>query len=247
MGEEQTQQVQHPKQPFSVKRLWPVAILLVGFGLFHYFDLNSYLSFEALREHRTWLLEQVENNALIAALAYALVYIAVVAFSLPGGAFLTVIGGFLFGQLLGVTYVVVAATIGATILFLIAKTALGDALRTRMGPWMQKMELGFQENAFSYLLVMRLIPIFPFFVVNLVPAFLGVSLKTYFLATILGIIPGTFVFVQIGAGLGSIFESGAEFTLAGALTPDIILALVGLAILSLLPILYKKIKGNRNT
>ncbi len=247
MGEDQTEQAEHSKQPFSVKRLWPIGILLIGFALFHFYDLDSYFSFEALREHRAWLLEQVENNAVVAALAYALVYIAIVAFSLPGGAFLTVIGGFLFGQILGVTYVVVAATIGATILFLIAKTAIGDALEARMGPWMKKMELGFQENAFNYLLVMRLIPIFPFFVVNLVPAFLGVRLKTYFLATLLGIIPGTFVFVQIGAGLGSIFESGKEFTLAGALTTDIILALAGLAILSLLPILYKKIKEKRNT
>ncbi len=246
MGEEQVELTENQKQSFSVKRLWPIAILVAGFALFHILGLGSYFSFESLREHRAWLLGQVETNAVASVLAYALLYIAVVAFSLPGGAFLTVIGGFLFGQIYGVTYVVVAATTGATILFLIAKTAIGDALEARMGPWMKKMEKGFQDNAFNYLLVMRLIPIFPFFVVNLVPAFLGVRLKTYFVATFLGIIPGTVVFVQIGAGLGSIFESGKEFTLAGALTMDIILALAGLAILSLLPILYKKIKEGRN-
>ena len=111
-----------------------------------------------------------------------------------------------------------------------------------MGPWLKRMEVGFQEDAFNYLLAMRLIPLFPFFVVNLVPAFLGVSLRTYVTATVIGIIPGTFVLIQVGVGLGSIFESGKAFTLENAFTTDIILALVGLAILSLLPILYKKFK-----
>lgn len=230
---------------FNIKRLWPIAVLAAGFGLFFAFGLNDYLSFAGLREHRAWLLAQVANNAAVSAAVYILVYILVVAFSLPGGAFLTILGGFLFGLLLGSAYVIVGATIGATALFLIAKTALGDPLKARMGPWMGRMEAGFRENAFSYLLVMRLIPIFPFFVVNLVPAFLGVSLRTYFLATVFGIIPGTVVYIQVGAGLGSIFESGREFTPSDALTPDVILALAGLSILSLLPILYKKIKRSR--
>jgi uncharacterized membrane protein YdjX (TVP38/TMEM64 family) len=247
VGEEQSGQAIRSKQAFSVKRLWPVVILAAGFALFHVFGLDSYISFEALREHRTWLLAQVEYHAAATAIVYMVTYVLMVAFSLPGGAILTVVGGFLFGQFLGVTYVVISATAGATILFFIAKTTIGDALETRMGPWMKTMEKGFQDNAFSYLLSMRLIPIFPFFVVNLVPAFLGVRLKIYFFATLFGIIPGSAVFVQIGAGLGSIFESGEEFTLAGALTTDIILALVGLAILSLLPILYKKIRERRNS
>lgn len=247
MSEEQSGQAEGTRQTFNPKRLWPIAVLIAGFALFHLFDLDSYVSFETLREHRTWLLEQVEKHAAATAAVYMLIYVLAVAFSLPGGAVLTVVGGFLFGQVFGASYVIVAATTGAVILFLIAKTTIGDALEARMGPWMKKMEKSFQENAFSYLLSMRLIPVFPFFVVNLVPAFLGVRLKTYFFATVLGIIPGTVVFVQIGAGLGSIFESGKEFTLAGALTLDIILALLGLAVLSLVPILYKKIKEFRNT
>lgn len=229
-------------QPFRVKRLWPLAILVVGFVLFFVTGLDQYITFEALREHRSWLLNQVENNTLVTALAFMAIYIVVVAFSLPGGAVLTIVGGFLFGLALGTVFVVVSATIGATALFLVAKTTIGDALKERMGPWLQKMEQDFQENAFHYLLAMRLIPIFPFFVVNLVPAFLGVRLKTYFLATLFGIIPGSVVYIQVGAGLGSIFDSGEEFTAADILTPDVVLALVGLAILSLLPILYKKFK-----
>ena len=225
-----------------MKQLWPLAILVAGFVLFFVIGLDQYITFEALREHRSWLFNQVENNTLVTALAFMAVYIVVVAFSLPGGAVLTIVGGFLFGLALGTVFVVVSATIGATALFLVAKTTIGDALNARMGPWLQKMEQGFQENAFNYLLAMRLIPIFPFFVVNLVPAFLGVRLKTYFLATLFGIIPGSVVYIQVGAGLGSIFDSGEEFTAAGILTPDVVLALVGLAILSLLPILYEKFK-----
>ena len=175
---------------FSIRRLWPVAVLLAGLVVFYAFDLGSYLNFEELRENREALLDLTADHQVLTALAFAGLYIVVVAFSLPGGAFLTITGGFLFGPLLGAAYVVVAATIGATILFLIAKTTLGDVLQHRAGPWLQRMEKGFQENAFSYLLVLRLIPLFPFFVVNLVPAFLGVSLRTYFLATLIGIIPG---------------------------------------------------------
>jgi uncharacterized membrane protein YdjX (TVP38/TMEM64 family) len=246
VSEEQTEQPAGGGQAFNVKRLWPIAVLIAGFILFFVTGLDQYITFEALREHRTWLLEQVETNALITSLTFMVIYILVVAFSLPGGAILTIIGGFLFGLVFGTTFVVISATIGATALFLVAKTTIGDALKARMGPWLQKMEQGFQENAFSYLLAMRLIPLFPFFVVNLVPAFLGVQLKTYFLATLIGIIPGSVVFIQVGAGLGSILDSGKEFSVSNILTLDVILALCGLAILSLLPILYKKLKG-RNT
>lgn len=243
MSEEQTDNAVDSGRPFSVKRLWPLGILVAGFVLFFATGLDQYFTFEALREHRSWLLDQVQNNTLITSLTFMAIYIVAVAFSLPGGAVLTIVGGFLFGLAFGTVFVVISATLGATALFLVAKTTVGDAMKARMGPWLQKMEQGFQENAFNYLLAMRLIPIFPFFVVNLVPAFLGVRLKTYFFATLFGIIPGSVVYIQVGAGLGSIFDSGEEFTAAGILTPDVILALVGLAILSLLPILYKKFKG----
>ncbi|NKB54726.1 MAG: TVP38/TMEM64 family protein [Alphaproteobacteria bacterium] len=234
-------------QPFSLKRLWPLAVLVAGFALFFLLGLDHYFSFEVLREHRDWLLTQVENHAATAALAYVAIYAVSTAFSLPVGLVLTVVGGFLFGQLLGVVYVVFAATTGATALFLVAKTTIGDALEARMGPWMKKMEKGFQDNALSYLLIMRLVPVFPFFAVNLAPAFLGVRLKTYFFATLFGIIPGSAVYVQVGVGLSSILESGEEFTPASALTPDVMIALAGLVILSMVPIVYKKIKKNRNT
>ena len=165
--------------------------------------------------------------------------------SLPGGAILSIAGGFLFGAWLGTLYIVVGATVGATAVFLITRTALGDALRARAGPWLKSMEAGFQENALSYLLVLRLVPLFPFFVVNLVPAFLGVGLRTYVVGTFVGIVPGAFVFAFTGAGLGSVFDSSESFSPAAVLTPEVIVALTGLALLSLLPVAYKKIKTRR--
>lgn len=234
-----------PAKGLSVKRLLPLGVLLLGMAAFFAFDLDRYVTFEALREHREGLLAFVARNSVLAALIYMAVYTVAVAMSLPGGAVLSITGGFLFGALLGTGLVVVAATLGASILFVIAKSALGDALRTKAGPWMNRMAAGFQENALSYLLVLRLVPLFPFFVVNLVPAFLGVRLGVFALGTFVGIIPGAFVFTTVGAGLGSIFDSGESFSAAGVLTPQIIAALVGLAVLALIPVAYKKYKARR--
>ena len=228
---------------FSYKRLLPVAVLVLGLAAFFFFGLNQYLSFEALSQNRAALLDWVDTYGIVAALIYMLIYAAAIAFSLPGGAVLTITGGFLFGSLLGTLCVVIAATAGATALFVIAKTSFGDVLRAKAGPALQKMQAGFQEGALSYLLVLRLVPIFPFFLVNLVPAFLGVSLRVYVLGTFIGIIPGTFVFATVGAGLGSVFDQGGTFSAAGILTPQIITALVGLAVLALIPVVYKKIKA----
>lgn len=223
-----------------LKRWLPVGFLLTGLILFLVFDLGRYLSFELLREHRFTLLAQADEHLFLAALAYIAIYVVVVAFSLPGGAVMTVSGGFLFGIILGTLYAVVGATIGATVLFLIARSSLGEALKAKAGPWLARMQEGFNENALSYLLVLRLVPIFPFWLVNLAPAFLGVQLRTYLIATFIGIIPGTFVFSLIGSGLGSVFDAGKHFSLKGAMTPEVIAALVGLALLSLIPVVYKR-------
>ena len=233
-----------PQNPsFSYKRLIPVGVLILGLAAFFVFDLGRFLSFDALRENRAALLGWVDAYGVVAALVYMLIYAVAIAFSLPGGAVLTITGGFLFGSIWGTVCVVFAATTGATALFLIAKTSFGDTLRAKAGPALQRMQEGFQEGALSYLLVLRLVPLFPFFLVNLVPAFLGVSLRVYMVGTFIGIIPGTFVFATVGAGLGSVFDQGGEFSAAGILTPQIITALVGLAVLALIPVVYKKIKA----
>ena len=231
--------------PSSWTRLLPLALIAGGIAAFFAFDLGHYLTFEQLRSHRSELMAYVATMPVKAVLLFIGAYAAATAFSFPGGVILTLAGGFLFGIWEGTAAVVIGATIGATLLFLAARTALGEVLRAKAGPWLARMEEGFKEHALSYLLVLRLIPAFPFFIVNLVPAFLGVSARTFVLGTLLGIIPGTFVFASIGAGLGSIFDQMQEFSLKGALTPQVITALAGLAVLSLIPIAYRKLTQSR--
>lgn len=237
-----------PAAGFSIKRLIPLGILAVGFALFFVLGFDEYVSFQALRENRMELTGFVDRNGLLAVLLFIGVYTTATALSLPGGAVLTISAGFLFGAWLGTVYVVIGATAGAILVFLIAKTSLGDALRAKAGPAMRKMEAGFRENAISYLLVLRLIPLFPFFIVNIVPAFLGVPLRIYAIATFFGIIPGSFVYASVGAGIGSVFDQmDGEFSPADALTTEVIIALVGLSVLSLLPVAYKKLRARRVT
>ena len=225
------------------KRLLPLGILLLAIALVLALDLHGYLSFETLRQHREQLKDFVGRHAVLAPLLFMAIYAAVIALSVPGGAVLTIASGFLFGTLPATLYVVVAATLGATILFLIARTALGDPLRARAGPWLRRMEAGFAENALSYLLVLRLIPIFPFWLVNLVPAFLGVGLGTYVLGTFFGIIPGSFVYASVGNGLGAVFDAGETPDVGIIFEPSILVPIVGLAVLALLPVAHRKFKA----
>jgi uncharacterized membrane protein YdjX (TVP38/TMEM64 family) len=207
--------------------------------------LERYLSIDALRQHRSVLRTWVETSGLLAALVFMAVYIVTVAFSLPGATVLTIASGFLFGSVWGTVLVIISATLGATVLFSIAKTTLGDVFRAKVRAWLPRLEAGFREHALSYLLVLRLVPIFPFFIINLVPAFLGVPLSTFILGTFIGIIPGSFVYATVGAGLGSVFEAGGTFSLRGVLTPQIVTALVGLAVLAMIPVVYKKLTAPR--
>ena len=222
-----------------LRKAAPLAALAAIAGLVFWFDLDRYLTFAALKEHRSLLVSFVEDHMLLAVLTYVAVYALATAVSLPGGALLSVAGGFLFGAWFGTVWIVVAATLGASGIFLIARSALGGPLRRRAGPALRRMEAGFSENAFSYLLTLRLIPLFPFFLVNLVPAFLGVTLRTYVGATVIGVIPGAFVFASSGVGLGSVFDSSESFSVGSVVTPEILVALTGLGLLSLLPVAYK--------
>lgn len=224
---------------FSLGRLIPLVILAAGLAAFFVLDLGQYVSLDALKENREFLQTFVAENTALAFTVYMAIYTVMVAFSLPGALIATLTGGFLFGTIFGGLATVVAATIGATIVFLIAKTALGDTLRAKAGPGIQKMEAGFQKNAFSYLMVLRLVPLFPFFLVNLAPAFLGVKLRTFVVATFFGIIPGTFVFASVGNGLGAIFDEGGEPNLGIIFQPEVLGPILALAALSLVPVIYK--------
>jgi uncharacterized membrane protein YdjX (TVP38/TMEM64 family) len=231
----------------QLKRFLPLAVLLLAIVAAFGLGLDDYVSFEQLERNRAQLLAFVERHPLLAPLVFMLIYAAVIALSIPGGAILTMAGGFLFGVVAATCYAVIAATCGATVVFLIARTALGDTLRHKAGPAMRRMEAGFRENALSYLLFLRLIPVFPFWLVNLVPAFLGVPLRTYVLATLVGIIPGSLVYASVGNGLGAVFEAGGRPDLGIIFKPEIILPIIGLAVLAILPVAYKKIKAGQPT
>jgi uncharacterized membrane protein YdjX (TVP38/TMEM64 family) len=231
----------------QLKRFLPLAVLLLAIVAAFGLGLDDYVSFEQLERNRAQLLAFVERHPLLAPLVFMLIYATVIALSIPGGAILTMAGGFLFGVVAATCYAVIAATCGATVVFLIARTALGDTLRHKAGPAMRRMEAGFRENALSYLLFLRLIPVFPFWLVNLVPAFLGVPLRTYVLATLVGIIPGSLVYASVGNGLGAVFEAGGRPDLGIIFKPEIILPIIGLAVLAILPVAYKKIKAGQPT
>lgn len=229
-----------------MRRFLPLAAIALAMVLFFALDLQRFLSFDALRDNRDDLQAFVAENAVAAVLLYIAIYMVAVALSLPGGLVLTVTGGFLFGNLFGTLWAVIGATVGATGIFLAARTALGDSLRRKAGPALKRMEDGFRKDAFNYLLFLRLVPVFPFFVVNLVPAFLGVSTHTFVIATLIGIIPGTFVFAQVGRGLDSVLATGGEPDISTILTADVLVALAALAVLAILPVLVKRLRRKRS-
>jgi uncharacterized membrane protein YdjX (TVP38/TMEM64 family) len=203
------------------------------------------LGFEALAENREALIAWRDSNYLLAALTLMAVYIVAVALSIPGAVWLTLGAGFLFGTAAATAMVVVAATIGATAIFMAARTGLGDLLREKAGGWLARLERGVGENAVSFMLTMRLVPAVPFFVANLAPAFLGVPLGTYVWTTALGIVPGTAVYASVGAGLGAVFESGGRPDLSIIFSWPVLGPLLGLAALSALPALVKLVRRPR--
>ena len=230
------------RKPGWIRRLAPVAVLLALLIAFFALGLDHYFTFESLKAHRVELQDFVARHLLLAILIYVVGYALLTAASLPIATLVTLVGGFLFGAVAGTALTVVGATAGATAVFLIARTAFGDSLRIRARPYIGRMEEGFARNAWSYMLFLRLMPAFPFFAVNIVPAFLGVKTRTYVVTTFVGIIPGTAIYNTVGAGLGAIFDRGEEFGLANVVTPEIVVGLAGLALLALAPVLVRRFR-----
>ncbi len=226
----------------QIRKIIPLAVLLAGAVIAAIFA-GDYLSFEALSENREALLGWRDSNYLAAVAVFGLLYVLMVAFSVPGGAWLTIGGGFLFGTVPATSIVVLAATVGATAIFLAAKHGLGDMLRDKASGWLRKFEDGVRDNDISFMLVMRLVPAVPFFIANLAPAFLGVRTRTYIWTTLIGIIPGTAVYASIGAGLGEVFERGESPDLGVIFEPHVFLPLLGLAALGALPSIVKLIRA----
>lgn len=230
-----------------------ILLLIVGYaaGLHEHFTLSN------LIKHRASLAGFVSENIIVAMISYVLLYITIVAVSFPGASALTITSGLLFGGILAGFLTVVGATIGAVIIFLIARSSLGDFLESKAGPFVNKMIAGFQKDQFQYLLTLRLTPVFPFWVVNIVPALLKMRVFPYALATFIGIIPGTFAFAYIGAGMDSIIAAQEEanpgcadagtcsIEIGALITTDLLIALAGLAALSALPFIVKKLRGGK--
>ncbi|MBX3235604.1 MAG: TVP38/TMEM64 family protein [Nitrospiraceae bacterium] len=211
--------------------------LALGIAAFFYFDLGHLLSLDVLKANRDRLLAFTQEHYGAAVGLFVLVYCTVVGLSLPGGTIMTLAGGFLFGSLLGTLYVNLGATTGATLAFLSSRYLLRDWVERKFGHRLGPIQDGFAKNAFSYLMTLRLIPLFPFFLVNMVSGLTRVNVGTYMLATALGIIPGSFIFAYAGRQLGTI-NSIKEIA-----SPNVLLAFTLLGLLTLMPVLYKKYMG----
>ena len=241
-----------------VRRLLPLLAIVV-IAAVAYFTVDKDSLFVALVRNLETIDAFVADHQVLAVLAYIGIYAAAVAVSLPGATFLTITGGFLFGLAIGASAAVVGATIGATAIFLIARTALGETLLQRAGPRATQLARGFREDAFSYLLFLRLVPAFPFFLVNVVPAFAGVRLATFIAATGIGIIPGATAYAFAGSSLGSVIAAQKKaydacvaagsadchvtLTRDEVLKPEVIGALIALGLLALVPVVVKRLRA----
>lgn len=247
---------------FRWRRWVPLAAIVLAAVLVFAMGWHRYVSLETVVSNRTALAAFVDAHFVAALATFIAIYIATVALSVPGAVLLTIAGGILFGWLVGGLAVLVGATVGATIIFLIAKTACGEYVVRRAGPRLSRIVDGFRADAFSYLLFLRLVPLFPFVLVNIAPALVGVPLVTFIAATALGIIPGTFVFAAVGAGLDSAIRAQEimyracvdtgrsdcriDFHASAAATPELIVALIGLGLLALVPVVIKRVYARRS-
>lgn len=229
-----------------MKRTFPLIIVLSGLGVGYAFGLQHYFSLTYLGAQRDTLEAYVAAHYFIASTAFFVIYTLAVAFSFPAASILTIFGGFLFGWLVGGTLVLFAATLGATLLFLAAKSSFGGFLREKLAGTAAGFADGFAKDAFSYLLVLRIAPIFPFFVINIAPALFDVKLRDYVLATFLGIIPGVYAYAWLGEGVGSVLDAakiaGTAPSVADLVTPQITIAFVALALVAAIPVLIKQFR-----
>jgi len=242
-------------QTGSAVRRWApliaiVALMAIGYGLgwHRYFSLSEFIRQRAILE------AHVSDHLWLALGSYMLIYVAATALSVPGAVILTIAGGFLFGAALGATVTVFAATVGATLIFCAARTALAETLRRKAGPVLSKLSEGFREDALSYLLFLRLVPAFPFWLVNIAPALFDVRLRIFVIGTLIGIIPGTIAFAFVGAGLGSLIEAQERANPGCAdagscaidpmalATPELLIAFAALGCVAVLPVLIKKMR-----
>lgn len=210
--------------------------------------LRDYLTFESLAENREALINFRDGNYPLTVLIFVLAYVVIVAFSLPGATIATLTGGFLFSTFPGALFNIIAATIGATLIFMAARWGFGEKLAARLDETegnIKTIKDGINDNQWSMLFLIRLVPAVPFFVANLIPSFLGVPLRRFVISTFLGIIPGTTVYTSVGAGLGEVFARGEAPDLGIIFEPSILLPILGLCALAALPIVIKALRGKK--
>lgn len=227
-------------------RYVPLLVIVAGLAFAYAMGWQRYFTLAFLSESRDFLKDLVAGWPVLAPLGFFVAYALAVAFSFPAASVLTIFAGFLFGWLFGGVLVAFAATLGATLLFLAARSAFGDALRKRVKGPAAKLASGFEDNAFGYLLVLRLAPVFPFFVINIVPALFNVTLRAYVVATLLGILPGTFAYAWLGEGVDSVLEAareaGREPSVGDLVTPEITLAFILLAVVAAIPTVIRTVR-----
>ncbi|MBU4531380.1 MAG: TVP38/TMEM64 family protein [Hoeflea sp.] len=228
------------------RRYLPIAVIAAGLAAGYAAGLQEYLSLSVLAEQRESIKAFVAERQILSILGYFVLYTAAVAFAFPAASVLTIFAGFVFGWWVAGILTVFAATLGATAIFLAARSAFGDVLRRRAGPFAAKLADGFTRDAFGYLLVLRLAPVFPFLIINIAPAFFDIRLRTYVAATFLGIIPGTLAYSWLGQGLDSVIAAadaaGREISVSDLVTPEITIAFLGLAIVASIPTLIRKFR-----
>lgn len=207
-------------------------------------DIHHHISLDTLREHQVFLQEYIAENYSLSIVIYFLVYFIIVSLSIPVATIMTFIGGFLFGQYVSVICIVTSSSCGACVIFLSSKLISQTMKKREVGKWIQKIQAGFAKNAFSYIITLRLMPIFPFVIVNIVSGILNVSLKTFFFGTFIGIIPSRFIQASVGVSLQTLLND-PNFIPSSLLDSQIIFSLIGLALLAVLPIIYKYFKKKK--
>lgn len=211
--------------------------------------LRDYLTFQTLSDNREALINFRDNNYLLTVLVFIAAYVVIVSFSLPGATIATLTGGFLFATFPGFLFNVTAATIGATAIFLAARWGFGEKLGAKLegsDGMVKKIKDGIDENQWSMLFLIRLVPAVPFFLANLIPSFLEVPLHRFVISTFVGIIPGSIVYTSVGAGLGEVFARGETPNLGIIFEPHILFPIIGLCVLAILPIAIKAVRGNKD-
>ncbi len=221
----------------NLKRWTPLIVILLLIIIAWAFGVMDSVNLESIKDQREYLLSLVTKYPVLSIITFVFLYAISTALSLPIATLLTVSGGFLFGRWIGTFYVVLGASMGASAIFFVAKSSVGEALREKAGPLYKKIEKEMHDNAIGYMFFMRLVPLFPFFMVNILPALFNIKFMPYFLTTFFGIIPGSFIYANVGTELSSID------TLKDVMSIETLLAFSLLGLFSLVPMIYKRVRG----